>query len=109
VICVRIETERGVLRRFEVSGHDRQEGKGGSLVCAAVSAFARTAGRVIEQEKGIRWRGEAPSPGRLYLELDRPPAAKIERLKGYTRFLITGIDDLKREFPLKIDVQYREI
>jgi uncharacterized protein YsxB (DUF464 family) len=103
---VRIETERGILRRLEVTGHDKQKGRGASLVCAVVTAFARTAGRVIEREKGIRWRGEAPGPGKLYLEIDTPPEEKTEWLKGYTRFLITGINDLKREFPSKLEVQY---
>lgn len=88
----------GAIRLFSAAGHSGKSLRGYDIVCAAFSAFARTAYRTLEVLPGIELRGEAAEPGAMNFEVLRP-AAGTERAAGIADFLVTGLGDLARDYP----------
>lgn len=110
-LCVRVHPG-GFLAGFTASGHAGAGAKGEDIVCAAVTALLRTAGKVLAGEPGLTVEGQSPEPGVMRLALEPPPEAKREWVRGVTATLLRGLADLAEEFPghleLKIDGLKRE-
>lgn len=89
----------GVLRRVESSGHAETDARGKDLVCAAASAFLRTAYETLAQIEGVRIDGSAPAPGSLWFSVRDFRAEDADRLRGIGDFLLVGLSGLERERP----------
>lgn len=109
MVQVRVETRGGCLHRLSIDGHDTTLREGESLPCGIVSALARTVARLLEQEMGIQWSGDAPEPGSLWLVIEHTPEQREERLKGITDFLLTGLQDVAQDFPDIIQFEVKRI
>jgi uncharacterized protein YsxB (DUF464 family) len=79
-------------------------------VCAAVTVLLRTSARLLAAQPDLRVSGQAPAEGIMRLELERPPEARREWVRGVTATLVAGLTDLDREFPgrLKLEVGEQE-
>jgi len=87
-----------------VYGHSVKRGPGGSVPCAAVSALAGSAARLIESEGSILHRGKAETEGELVLHIDGISEDHREWLRGITDFLITGMKTVETEYPNECSV-----
>lgn len=98
---------RGLLRSLAADGHAAMLQESGSIPCAAVSALAGTAARLIEARQGIIHSGGAPAAGSLKLTVHS--AARRERrwLQGITDFVVAGLQDVEREYPAECRVEIR--
>ena len=47
----------------------------------------------------------APGEGQLYFEIEKYSSNQIDRLRGITDYLITGLKDLAAEYPEEIKLQ----
>ncbi len=108
MISLRVQLHPGgLLAGFTASGHAGAGSKGEDIVCAAVTALLRTAGKVLSGEPGLTVDGWSPEPGVMRLVLEPPPEAKRDWVRGVTDTLLRGLADLAEEFPgrlkLKID------
>jgi uncharacterized protein YsxB (DUF464 family) len=106
VIALRVRVHPdGCLAGFTASGHAGAGRKGQDIVCAAASAFLRTAAKVLAGEPGLNVDGESPEPGVMRLSLDPPPDGKREWVRGVTATLLRGLADLAEEFPERLRLE----
>jgi uncharacterized protein YsxB (DUF464 family) len=100
----------GCLAGFAASGHAGAGPQGRDAVCAAVTVLLRTSARVLSSRPELRVSGEAPAEGDMRLEMEPPPQALREWVRGVTDTLVAGLTDLDREFPgrLKLEVGEQE-
>jgi len=90
----------GLLRHCLVRGHAAGKGKGGNLVCGAVTVLVRTAARTLESCPGLALEGQAREPGDLQFSLpERFPAGLEGWISGVTDSLLTGLLDIQDEYP----------
>jgi uncharacterized protein len=96
----------GCLAGFAASGHAGAGPRGRDPVCAAVTVLLRTSARVLSSRSDLRVSGLAPAEGDMRLEMEPPPQALREWVRGVTAMLMAGLTDLDREFPgrLKLEV-----
>jgi uncharacterized protein YsxB (DUF464 family) len=94
----------GCLRRLEMDGHAAGAPLGENPVCAAATAVARTAARVLDSVDGIEIRGVAEHEGRLRLEVAAYERETANYLKGVSDYLLVGLRDLEREYPDQVAV-----
>jgi len=99
----------GCLRRLEMDGHAGDARAGENPVCAAATALARTAARVLDEVPGIEIRGVAEHEGRLQVEVASYQRRAADYLKGVSDYLLVGIRDLEREFPKQVAVVVDEL
>jgi uncharacterized protein YsxB (DUF464 family) len=97
MIAIEIVLDNGLLKRCRIKGH--AYGKGKEIVCAAVSALARTAASALAGEDGVATRCEAKKPGEFFLEVAECAEAKQGFLSGVGTFLTSGFDSIAREYP----------
>ncbi|MDR1389214.1 MAG: ribosomal-processing cysteine protease Prp [Treponema sp.] len=90
----------GLLRSCVISGHAGAGSKGGDVVCAAVSALARTAVKVLGERKGLEARGEALQRGSMSLKVG-PALREADRvfLSAAGAFLLEGLGSVAAEYP----------
>ena len=74
------------------------------MLCAAVTELLRTFARVVEAREEIGWKGSADVPGTFDLEISSCPEYLSSWLEGITDFVMTGLTDLKNDYPEKIRV-----
>jgi uncharacterized protein YsxB (DUF464 family) len=105
VIRVGLRHDRlGCLRHLEMDGHATGAPLGENPVCAAATALARTAARVLDDVVGIEVRGTAEREGRLSVEVAGYEREMADYLKGLSDYLLVGLRDLEREFPDQVTV-----
>ncbi|MDR2730484.1 MAG: ribosomal-processing cysteine protease Prp [Treponema sp.] len=95
--------DEGILRSCKVCGHSGAGGKGGDIVCAAVSVLMRTAFSVLNDREGLIIRGDAPEPGFLWLEVDCSAEGK-DFLYAVGVFLLEGLRSVAAEYPENCEV-----
>lgn len=95
----------GCLQRFSASGHAEDGKKGRDIVCAAVTALLRTAGRLLAGQPDLNVDGESPNPGSMRLFLHPPGEKRREWVRGVTDVLVSGVTDLQKEFPGRLSVE----
>lgn len=95
----------GCLKRFAASGHARAGREGQDIICAAVTALLRTCARLLSGQPDLKVSGNAPEPGEMQLFLHDPPGDRLEWIRGITDFLLSGVQDLKAEFPEKLEIE----
>jgi len=104
---------RMCITRLEVHGHALKEEQGLSVPCAAVSALAGTAARLIETDKRIDLDGNAAVQGDLDFCIVKVSDDRVEWLRGITDFLVLGLKQVEMEYPrdcsvmMKIQEDYR--
>jgi uncharacterized protein YsxB (DUF464 family) len=99
-VAVVLHSRHSTLERVEVRGHSGRTGN--SVVCAAVSALARTAAHSIEEYGKFAVEGNADSPGNLYFSVAQTEgtgSGDYIWLMGVTDNFLTGIRDIEREHP----------
>ncbi|MFP4372790.1 MAG: ribosomal-processing cysteine protease Prp [Spirochaetaceae bacterium] len=94
----------GCLRRFEMTGHATGAPFGENPVCAAATALARTAARVLDEVPAVEIRGVAEREGRLRMEVASYTREASNYLKGVSDYLLVGVRDLEREYPEQVAV-----
>lgn len=105
MIRVALQHDRsGCLRRLEMEGHAGGAPAGANTVCAAASALARTAARVLDAASGIELAGTADDEGRLEVQVTSYEREVANYLKGVSDFLLVGLRDLEREYPDEVGV-----
>ena len=95
---------KGCLKYLKVTGHAGNKKEGNDLVCAAVSCLVRTTANVLYKLAEISINSQAQEPGILEITINSLPDKYYEWVKGVTEFLITGIFDIKNEFPESIEI-----
>ena len=99
-VAVALHSRHSTLERVEVRGHSGQAGT--SVVCAAVSALARTAAHTVEEYGKFEVDGDAESPGSLRFSIAQTEgtgSGDYIWLMGVTDNFLTGIRDIEREHP----------
>ena len=91
--------ESGLLGSCRIQGHAGAGKRGGDIVCAAVSALARTAQAVLSNREGIVTRSEAPQRGEFTLETEAQSKAGRDFLAAAGTFLIAGLNSVAGEYP----------
>ncbi|MDR0557070.1 MAG: ribosomal-processing cysteine protease Prp [Treponema sp.] len=99
MIAIEIVLDNDLLKQCRIKGHAYAGGKGKDIVCAAVSALARTAASALAGEDGIAARCEARKPGEFFLEIAGCAEAKKGFLSGVGTFLTIGFDSIAKEYP----------
>jgi uncharacterized protein YsxB (DUF464 family) len=66
-------------------------------VCAAVTAFLRTAGELLGAEKEVEVRVSAPEEGSFAMRVGEVPSHRVCRIQGITDFLLFGIQRLAEQ------------
>lgn len=79
-----------------------------SPVCAAVTAFLRTAGELLGAEKELEVRVSAPVEGSLTIQVGKVPPRKVCRIQGITEFLLFGIERLAEDAPNEVSFILKE-
>jgi len=87
------------IEQLRVHGHSIRLAHGASVPCAAVSALARTAARVIEADTLLRSEGGADHEGSLELRVQDCPVERREWLRGVSDSLLVGLRDVEAEYP----------
>jgi hypothetical protein len=98
----------GCLAGFAASGHAGAGARGRDPLCAAVTVLLRTSARILSSRPGLRVSGQAPAEGEMRLELEPPPQALQEWVRGVTDTLLAGLTDLDREFPGRLRLEVGE-
>ncbi len=104
VIRAEIETKDGILGSLKVEGHDRANGRKGSVLCASVTALVRSAARTLEKNGAVKLEGAAETAGSLFFRITGYDGRETGWLKGVTDLLVTGLEDIAREYPRKVIV-----
>jgi uncharacterized protein YsxB (DUF464 family) len=106
MIWCRLETERGMIRFLESSGHGAVNSTvaGVSISCAAVSTLIRSLGVLLETSDKVVIGVEKFSPGEVRLRVEHVDESAEEWLRGLTDMLARGLEDVQKDFP--DDVQY---
>ncbi|MDR0707129.1 MAG: ribosomal-processing cysteine protease Prp [Treponema sp.] len=99
MIAIEIVLDNDLLKQCRIKGHAQAGGKGKDIVCAAVSALARTAAAALAGQDGIAARCEAKKPGEFFLEVVECAEAKKDFLSGVGTFLTIGLDSVARDYP----------
>ncbi|MDR1221218.1 MAG: ribosomal-processing cysteine protease Prp [Treponema sp.] len=99
MIAIEIVLDNDLLKQCRIKGHAQAGRKGKDIVCAAVSALARTAALALAGEDGIASRCEAQKPGEFFLEIVECAQAKKSFLSGVGTFLTIGLDSIAKEYP----------
>ena len=81
------------------SGHAQAGQRGEDIVCAGVTALLRTCAKLLSRQPDLITGGDAPEEGEMHLILHDPPVERIEWIRGITDFLLSGLQDLKSEYP----------
>jgi uncharacterized protein YsxB (DUF464 family) len=104
-LSLRLQAD-GCLRSFSATGHAGAGPRGRDVACASVTVLLRTAARLLSSQPDLRVSGQAPAAGDMRLEMELPPEARREWVRGVTATLVAGLTDLDREFPglLKLEV-----
>lgn len=92
----------GCLQALEATGHAFRVASGYSPVCAAVTAFLRTAGELLGAEKELEVRVSAPEEGSFALRVGEVPSHRVCRIQGITDFLLFGIQRLAEDAPEEV-------
>ena len=95
---------RGLLQAFEADGHAGASGAGRNTTCAAATSLLRTAGKLCA-DRGLVEAGGRLGAGAMNMRLGAVSVEDEAWLRGVTDFLLRGLDDLAREFPLEILVR----
>jgi uncharacterized protein YsxB (DUF464 family) len=99
--------EDSLLKEFLVDGHSGFSLKGTDIVCAAASALVRTFLELNEAEPGVVACQSAEKEGRTEWTLESVDPQAHSRYEAWSWFLLRGLEDLAREFPDHIKIQYR--
>jgi uncharacterized protein YsxB (DUF464 family) len=94
----------GLLRSCRVRGH-AGAGKGGAVVCAAVSLLVRSVLRTLSGRRGIEIRGDAPERGLLWMEAACTAEGK-EFLSAAGIFLAEGLKSVAEGYPARCRVNF---
>lgn len=98
----------GCLQALEATGHAFRVASGYSPVCAAVTAFLRTAGELLGAEKEVEVRVSAPEEGSFAMRVGEVPSHRVCRIQGITDFLLFGIQRLAEDAPEEVSFIFRE-
>lgn len=110
MIRVGLQHDRlGCLRRFEMVGHATGARFGENPVCAAATALARTAARVLDEVPAVEVRGVAEHEGRLQVHVASYERDASNYLKGVSDYLLVGLRDLEREYPDQVSVVVEDL
>lgn len=96
-IAVRLENE--YLRAIRIEGHARTETEGDDGICAAVSLLARSAAASLRNLDFVEVAGSASAPGALEFEVRYSQGAALERVRGVTDLLMTGLRGVEDDRP----------
>jgi len=99
LIKAEVVLENGLLKSCRISGHSGAGPKGADIVCAAVSALARTAHKTLSDRPGVTVRGSFPERGEFRLEIIDFDQKNNGFLEGVGTFLGEGLLSVSREFP----------
>ena len=91
--------EAGLLKSCDVRGHAGAGKRGHDIVCAAVSALARTAQAVLSGRENITARSDAPGRGVFTLETTAQNQAGRDFLAAAGAFLVEGLRSVAEEYP----------
>ncbi|NNM67590.1 MAG: ribosomal-processing cysteine protease Prp [Spirochaetales bacterium] len=99
--------EDSLLKEFWVDGHSGFSLKGTDIVCAAASALVRTFLELNEAEPGVVALQGAEKEGKAAWALENVDPQAYARYEAWSWFLLRGLEDLAREFPDHVNIQYR--
>ncbi|MDR1143586.1 MAG: ribosomal-processing cysteine protease Prp [Spirochaetaceae bacterium] len=107
IVITVVLDESGLLKSCDVRGHAGAGKRGTDIVCAAVSALARTALAVLAGRDGITAAGGPGGRGEFFLEIKSLSGAGREFLAGAGTFLVEGFRSVAAEFPQNctLDIQ----
>jgi uncharacterized protein YsxB (DUF464 family) len=94
----------GCLKHIAVSGHAEKFPAGENIVCSAITALVRTAAHVFTKYDEFKASIKAQKPGNLELWVRAHPQKRTQWARGVTEVLLTGIFDLKAEYPDMIEI-----
>ena len=100
-VVVRLGND-GCVEELKANGHAGFSGRGGDIVCSAVTVLIRTAMEVLSRTDGIELESTVAERGRLAFRVRKGPAGSVElesRLRCVAEFLTSGIGSVSREFP----------
>lgn len=109
MINVKIFRDGQAIMGFSVSGHSNFRPRGSDIVCSAVSALSQTAILALDQVAGVSpdWiRDSGLLTCRLPVNLDDK---RMETCQVVFGTIITGIDNIAREFPKNVNVINEEV
>jgi uncharacterized protein YsxB (DUF464 family) len=95
----------GCLTHIQVSGHAGCGKSGHDIVCAAVTALVRTALHLLSGQEALGTVVYAGKEGVLEGTVAACPPHLRAWARGVTEFLLTGIGDLKTEYPDYIEIK----
>ena len=94
---MRLENER--LKSIRIDGHARTEKSGDDGICAAVSLLARASAAALRQIPSVEVDGTAPAPGAYEFKVSYSQGASLERVRGVTDLLLTGLRGVESDRP----------
>lgn len=99
-----LESENGVVKELQVSGHALFAERGKDIVCAAISILVKTAGILLSEiakEGKIEFFANKNKRGFLAFRVENLTREEktLIRLKSIFDFLKTGIRSVEKEFP----------
>ncbi len=100
-----LATIRGIISRFESSGHgsvDNPEARV-SISCAAVSALIRSMGTLVEKSDCVSIELIRFQPGDIAMRVGHVDENAEEWLRGLTDMLAQGLEDVRRDYPDQIE------
>jgi len=97
------------LSEIRVTGHAGQGLRGkdpgyGDTLCAAVSVLTRTLLNALHKEAAVSIDKQDEEKGIIQARVVGDKKGRESRISGITGFFITGIFDLKKDFPESLDV-----
>lgn len=104
VVRVRLD-EDGCLASVSVSGHAStdQTGRGGNVVCAAVTGLIRSCADAIAERTAIVATGAAPHPGQMRFDIvSREDDG--EWLRGVTDVMLCGVRRISGDSPGEVQL-----
>ena len=106
MIRIRLHIDGAMLVALDAEGHARSGPKGSDVACASVSTLLRSVCISLETIPGADIQGGAEKEGDLHLRVLSVPGDLRAEVRGITRVLLLGLEEIMKDFPgsLTIDV-----
>lgn len=101
----------GMIYSCYAEGHAGYSGKGFDIVCSAVTVLLKTTVLVLSKTSGIELKTDCQKRGSLSFQVflrERNPISE-SKLEYAGKFLETGLESVKKEFPQCLKIVYTTV
>jgi len=99
-------SSEGAIGELIAEGHAGFALKGADIVCSAFTVLLRTFARTVEASPGVSWNVRGDRPGCFHVVVSTVSPVVAEQYRGWSEFVLRGFEDLARDFPGQVRIQY---